>query len=651
MLRLILALFVLILPLNPAAAQQSAEPVDPDAAVLVRTAWSHSAAQPGSPIMLAVVLDIAEPFHVNAHEPGDDDLIATMVELNGLPAGTRIDPARYPPGKPLRFAYADQPIRVYSGQTIIHVPVQVGSVVAPGEYDISMALTWQACDDAQCYMPQQVNQPLVLRVAETGAAVAASDEPELFMTVAPAGPQTDADETAAGATDESAQAAMDGPRPVQFDFLGRHFELPAGSIFTTIAILAMALLAGVLLNFTPCVLPVVPLKVLSLQQHAGSRSRALALSISFSLGIVACFALLGLLAFGLISGVHQMQWGELFSYWWFASLVGLIVGVMGLGMFGLFTTSLPQWVYQVNPRQDTHLGSFLFGILTAVLSTPCTAPLFPGALGWAITQPAYIGLGVFLAAGIGMAIPYQLLMINPKWIDRLPRSGPGGELIKQVMGLLLLAVAAYFFGLAGRGAGLWGNGYWWAVQNLIIVAMAWMLLRTWQLTDRAGLRATAGIIAVVGIAFGWSLALNFATPAHDAQQFAMNVGATDNPGNPGNPGPRLWQSYSPERFQAARDAGHTVVVEFTADWCANCKVIEATVLKDQQVIDRLSGDGIVTLKVDLTSRSNAIGWDKLRSLGSRGIPLTAIYHPGREQPVMLTSIYTSAALLDALDEG
>jgi thiol:disulfide interchange protein DsbD len=250
-----------------------------------------------------------------------------------------------------------------------------------------------------------------------------------------------------------------------------------------------------------------------------------------------------------------------------------------------------------------------------------------------------------------MAIPYQLLMINPKWIDRLPRSGPGGELIKQVMGLLLLAVAAYFFGLAGRGAGLWGNGYWWAVQNLIIVAMAWMLLRTWQLTDRAGLRATAGIIAVVGIAFGWSLALNFATPAHDAQQFAMNVGATDNPGNPGNPGPRLWQSYSPERFQAARDAGHTVVVEFTADWCANCKVIEATVLKDQQVIDRLSGDGIVTLKVDLTSRSNAIGWDKLRSLGSRGIPLTAIYHPGREQPVMLTSIYTSAALLDALDEG
>jgi thiol:disulfide interchange protein DsbD len=352
--------------------------------------------------------------------------------------------------------------------------------------------------------------------------------------------------------------------------------------------------------------------------------------LSFSLGIITAFAVLGLLAFGLVMGVRQTQWSELFSYWWLAAAVGVIVGVMGLGMFGAFTTGLPQWVYRINPRQDTHTGSFLFGILTAVLSTPCTAPLFPGALGWALTQPPALGLGVFLAAGVGMALPYQILLINPKWLDRLPRSGPGGELIKQIMGLLLIAVAVYFFGVAGRGQNLWGSAYWWAVQDVVIVAMAFMILRVWQITRRWGWRIVLTAVAVLGMFAGWQLGTTFGQAAQTAGQ-------------------SHWAEYSPDAFAAARDSGRIVVLEFTADWCLNCKALEAAVLRNPRIVERLSANDIAAMKVDLTSRANTAGWNKLTQLGSRGIPLTAVYHPGSDSPILLTSLYTVNALLHAID--
>jgi thiol:disulfide interchange protein len=195
---------------------------------------------------------------------------------------------------------------------------------------------------------------------------------------------------------------------------------------------------------------VIPIKVLSLHQQAGDPRRCLALGISFGLGIIAFFIAVGIP----IAVLKIFDWGRMFSLWYVNLGLGLLIFIMGLGMVGLFTFRLPQKTYMFNPSHDTHFGSFLTGALTGVLSTPCTGPLLGATIAWVVTRPSWLALTVFAAMGVGMAFPYVLLAAKPQWVDRLPRTGPGSELVKQVMAILLIAVSVYFFGLAGSSVGL-----------------------------------------------------------------------------------------------------------------------------------------------------------------------------------------------------
>jgi thiol:disulfide interchange protein len=235
-----------------------------------------------------------------------------------------------------------------------------------------------------------------------------------------------------------------------FDFLNWQFSVGKGA---TLVIFGLAALAGFFMNFTPCVLPVIPLKILSLQAHAKDPARCLMLGIVFGAGIVALYAVLGVLMAGLVAGLERMDWGDMFKFWWFTGPIGLIVGGMALGMLGLFVIQLPQFLYMFNPQSDTVSGSFFMGVFTAILSTPCTGPLLGATVAWTASQPASIAFLTLLIMGLGMAFPYVLLTAKPSWLERLPRTGPGSELVKQVMGLLMLAVAVWFLGSAAGSLG------------------------------------------------------------------------------------------------------------------------------------------------------------------------------------------------------
>src|SRR5688572_3719362 len=184
---------------------------------------------------------------------------------------------------------------------------------------------------------------------------------------------------------------------------------------------------------------------------------------------------------------------------------------MAIGMCGLFSIRLPQWTYLINPSHESAGGSFVFGIMTAVLSTPCTAPFMGAAAAWSATQTPLITLSTFAAIGIGMALPYLLLSAFPSLVNRVPRAGPASELIKQVMGLLMLAAGAYFLG-TGFAAVLAkppdppSQAYWWLVALLIVAAGVWLAWRSYRFASRLRQRiifaAVGLIIAVVGAAIG-----------------------------------------------------------------------------------------------------------------------------------------------------
>ncbi len=615
---------------GPVRGQVDPPAADPDRAVSIASRWSHNAIRPGETAVLAVTLEIAPGLHLNAHEVSDPMLVPTKVDVQS-PEGLGVGEPIHPPGEDKAFAFVDPPLSVYEANVRVLVPVTADEDAAAGERRVTIKASWQACTDRECFLPDQRTVQTTIVVADPDAVANVIDAALMAAYTSATGEPPGAP-TPESATLEPAKARA------EFDFLGTRFDV-AGAGWAGVAMVSLlALVAGVLLNFTPCVLPVVPIKVISLQQHADDRRRAVLLGLSFSAGIVACFAVLGLLAFGLVVGVERMQWGQMFSIPWVSATFGAIVALLGLGMMGLFTTGLPKWVYAVNPKLDTHTGSFLFGVLTAVLSTPCTAPLFPGAMFWAITQPPAVGMAVFVAAGVGMALPYQLLLINPRWLDRLPRTGPGSELIKQVMGLLLVAVALFFFGQMGKGLGWWGPTYWWLVQDGIVIAMAWLAIRTFQITPKWNWRIAALGVTLLGTLGGLYLGHTFGQPASPAAA------------GPAQKASGGWRTFSPEAFAEARAAGKIVVLEFTADWCLNCKALEAAVLRTDAVTSRLFAEDVAAIRIDLTSRANQAGWDKLAQLGSRGIPLTAIYHPGQDKPILLSSIYTAQSLLDAIDQ-
>ncbi len=621
------------------STEPALQPLAKQKYVNLQAGWSSAAAQPGGTIALAMVLDISKGHHIQtATPPKDSSQIPTEISIVEPPKGVTVGKPQYPKAHIIQFDMGNgpEPIGTYDGRLIAYLPIQIAESVQPGELKLKVAWTYQACDDRVCFRQDDGTAEVTLRIAGKDEAVPVTTgelfkgfDPSVFAKVAPAVPTT----VSPAATPKAAPSATAPPTPesgAEFTFLGRAFKIDSAAV-----IWLLALVLGVLLNFTPCVLPVVPIKVLSLQQHSGSRHRTLLLGAFFSLGIVACFLIFWALMFGLIGGAGKFVWGKQFSYWQFGGGVGLIMVIMGLGMFGLFTARLPQAVYFITPRQDTLHGSFVFGILTAVLSTPCTGPMFVGASGWALRQSAIMGGTTFAIMGAGMALPYFMLLLFPKWIDKMPRTGPGSELIKQVMGFFMLAVGAWFIGTAGRD--VWGSRHWWVIENLIAIGMVWMIYRTWTITKRPGWRTAITLIGVLSILLGWSLATS-QTPAEAGTEIAGE-----------NAAPHIaWVAYTPDKFNAARSSGKTVVLEFTADWCLTCKALELKVLSDAQVIARLSAKDIVPMRVDLTSKSNEAGWAKLADLGVQGIPLSAIYKPGKEQPTKLDSIYTIDALLTAI---
>ncbi len=218
----------------------------------------------------------------------------------------------------------------------------------------------------------------------------------------------------------------------------------APGLDTWLAMLALALAGGLILNFMPCVLPVLALKLLSAVAHHEHGVRGVRMGfLASAAGILAAFLGLALFAVGLrLAGLYA-GWGLQFQSPLFLGAMIALLLLFAANLWGLYQIPLPRFVAALGERKEALLGSFGAGVLATLLATPCTAPLLGTALGFALASgPAEI-LSVFAVMGLGLALPYLAVAAMPGMALKLPRPGVWMLELKRVLALALVLSAAW----------------------------------------------------------------------------------------------------------------------------------------------------------------------------------------------------------------
>ncbi|MEO0586579.1 MAG: thioredoxin family protein [Planctomycetota bacterium] len=593
------------------------------------------AVEPGGRGVVAVVLEMTGKWHVWPDEGqarAVDGLfqINTTTELSGVtgPDGEAVEgwlatgAWQRPP--PVEVEAFGQSILAWEGTTVLYLPVAVPADAEPGAYAVSVSVGYQACDDKVCLPPRTVEA--VARVRVGGPVGDGDAEPDgegagLFAGFDAGGFETIGDGGGGGEGADDAAGAAQAP--------GESAGL-AGSATVTLAallpVIGLAIVGGALLNVMPCVLPVIPIKILGLAQAAPDPRRRALLGAVMAGGVVAFWLVIG----GVVAGLSEaISW--LFGYAWFNLALGGLIVAMAIGMCGVWSVRLPSWVYAINPKHDSVAGAFGFGVMTGVLATPCTGPILGSVAGGVLQSGPVVVLAVFGAIGVGMALPYFVLSVTPGLVERLPRTGPASELLKQVLAILMGAAGAFFVGV---GINIWRNdglGYvypwfWWLAGGVAAAAGVWLAIRTVQITPSLGRRIGYAGLGVAFAAVSMGTAYEFTRPSAIA-----------------------WVYYTPEAFEDALASDRAVMLDFTADWCINCKVLERTVLESEPVLARLASSDVVAMKADLTSQS-AAGWAKLAAVDRAAIPLLVVFEPGGGE-VFKAEFYTPGQVVDAIDRA
>jgi thiol:disulfide interchange protein DsbD len=388
------------------------------------------------------------------------------------------------------------------------------------------------------------------------------------------------------------------------------------------AMLGWFYLAGLVLAFTPCVLPMVP--ILSGIIAGGGRpvtaARGFALSAAYVLGMALTYTLAGIAC---AAAGRQVQ--AVFQQWWVLALFAALFVALALSMFGLFTLQMPVAIQtriaSLSNRQSagTFGGVAIMGALSALIVTTCVGPALVGAL-LVISQSGQVvrGGAALFAMSIGMGTP--LLVVGASAGRLLPKAGPWMELVKRLFGVMMLAVAAWMMArVVPERVAL----VLWAIPALILAALLWSQAPA-RPAGRWGLRAAGVLAGLYGVALAAGSALGGTDPLSP-------LPALGGPRTPELPF-RLIRSVADldREVGEARAGGRTVLVDFSADWCTSCKEMERYTFTDRTVQAALRDT--VLLRADVT-RNDADDQALLRRFGIFGPPTIAFYGAdGRERP-------------------
>ncbi len=405
-----------------------------------------------------------------------------------------------------------------------------------------------------------------------------------------------------------------------------------------LVMLVFGFLGGLILNVMPCVLPVIALKILGFVNQAKEEPRRVRqLGLVYGTGVLVSFLALAGLAIGIQQAGGLAGWGTAFQNPQFRVLITILIFLVALNLFGVFEITLSgraMGTASALTGRSGASGAFFNGVLATILATPCTAPFLGVALGFAFTQSPLVIVLMFIAAGVGLALPFVLLCWEPAWLKWLPKPGKWMERFKVAMGFPMLATAVWLFWVTATRMGKTGV-LWFGLFLVMLALAAWIWGEFIQRgTRRKGLAAAIGLlILVVGYAVILEGILHWRSPAVVAKDEIA------------------WKPWSPEAVQKAREEGRPVLVDFTADTCLNCQLNKITSLEIESTREKLKQINAVTLLADFTDRDPAIARE-LKSFDRPGVPLVLVYPKNPEKPpIVLPTVLTPGIVHEALEKA
>jgi thiol:disulfide interchange protein DsbD len=314
------------------------------------------------------------------------------------------------------------------------------------------------------------------------------------------------------------------------------------------------------------------------------------------------------------------------------AVLALLMFALGLNLSGVFEIGLSLTRLGGAGGGGGYGDSLLTGGLAVLVAAPCTAPFMGAALGFALVQPAIIGLLVFTALAMGLALPFMVLASAPQLLRSLPRPGPWLETLKQLFAFPMYATVVWLLWVLGQQAGV--NAIAAVLMAMIVVALgAWLWARGVR-SENAPTRAlSVALMLFAGV--GSVMVTKDATPPAVAAPVASS-GALE------------WLPWSATTVRDQRAAGRPVFVDFTAAWCLSCQVNERVALRTGAVSTAFRKANVALVRADWTSRDDGIT-QVLASFGRSGVPLYVLYPANpNAAPVILPAVLTPGMVVDAV---
>lgn len=655
--------------------------------------------QPGRSFWVAVGFQVAEGWHIYWKNPGDG---GQPPEIHWqLPSGFSVGELQWP--YPQKFVEGDTLYFGYTGTIYLLAEVKAPSSLEGGGIEsLKASVNWLACRDScvpgmtdvAMELPVKVAAPLLSETSqglfvearrhlprqnEAIVMISHQNEMDLLLPSGKSGGHAShafffpEDSTLVSVTgervvergqkgylvlplssDKSAEKSLKGvlvlssatgeEEAFQIDSSLRGFalaETDSAEVMGLGVALLLALGGGFFLNFMPCVLPVIGMKImgfvrLAKEDQRTSRSHGWA----FVGGVLVAFWVLAAVLLAFRAYGESLGWGFQLQSPLFVSFLAVILLVVGLSLFGVFEmgTSVGALAGGVDTRSWGMLGSFGSGLLATAVATPCTGPFLGAAVGLAIALPPFQALLVFSCMGVGMAFPYLVLAYYPSLLRFVPKPGPWMVTFKEFMGFFMLASVLWLvwvFAAETDPAALLV-----LLSSLFCAGLAAWIYGKWATPVRSRKARWVGSVLAVALLLSTSAFLVKAVPTSSEGGLVAGEERVIE---------EEWIPFSSQKLAELRQKGVPVFVDFTAKWCLICQANKLP-LHSGEVARKFKEKGVVKMLADWT-KSDPFITQELRKFGRNGVPLYLFYGKDpKAPPQVLPQLLTPDVLLSLLEE-